>query len=126
MKMKNIILKIVLALSVAWIFYYVVNYFAIYNWNNSESLIVKLIEAGPERVLPPDEDFGDSYEILEREVVLQVLSGAKGQGGLLTVKVVRLSGSGLELVTGRNYLLVWDKFDDGTLQYSISDAFRIP
>ena len=126
MKTKNFVLKIILALVVAWIFYYIVNYFAIKNWNTSESLIVKVVEAGEEKIKQTDiSDDEDRYETLERQLVLSVLSG-NNSGEIITVNVVRLSGSGLDIITGRNYLLVWDYFEDGTVQYSIADSFRVP
>jgi uncharacterized membrane protein len=37
-----------------------------------------------------------------------------------------MEGSGMELKNGRRYVLIVDVFDDGSMQYSITDAFRIP
>ena len=126
MKTKNFLLKIIFALAIAWIFYYVVNYFTIKNWNTSESLIVRVIEAGEEKIKQTDlSEDEDRYETLERQLILMVLSG-NNSGEIITVNTVRLSGSGLEIITGRNYLLVWDYFEDGTVQYSIADSFRVP
>ena len=129
MKTKNFILKLIFALAVAFVFYYIVNYFAIKNWNNSESLIVKVIEAGPESIIPPVDETEETYEMLERTLVVKILSDYENENhdaDLLTVKVVRLSGSGLNIIPGRNYLLVWDMFSDGRVQYSIADSFRVP
>ncbi len=126
MKTKNFVLKIIFALAVAWTFYYLVNYFAIKNWNTSESLIVRVLEAGEEKIRQSDiSGDEDRYETLERQLILMVLSG-NNSGEVITVNTVRLSGSGLEIIPGRNYLLVWDYFEDGTVQYSIADSFRVP
>jgi len=118
--------KIFIALLISLGFYYAVDYLAVKNWNNNESLIVRVIEAGPESVVK-HENIGedeDNYETLERSLVLQVLSGSQ-TNELITLKTIRLSGSGLEVIPGRRYLLVWDMFDDGRTQYSIADAFRV-
>ena len=123
MKTKNFVLKIVLALCVAFVFYYLVNDLAIKHWNSSESLIVKIIEAAPETTIPPEDESEESYEMLERKLVVQLLNN---DGKIITVNTVRLAGNGPEIIAGRNYLLVWDQFSDGHVQYSIADSFRIP
>ena len=125
MKTKNFVLKIVFALVIAFIFYYVVKDFTIKNWNTDESLIVKVIEAAPEKIIPPVDETEETYEMLERDLVVKILSKHDGEN-ILTIKTVRLSGSALEIVPGRDYLLVWDMFSDGRVQYSIADSFRVP
>ena len=125
MKMKTFILKLIFALVISFAFYYAADYFAVQNWNNNESLIVRIIEAGPESIIPPESEEEESYEMLERQTVLQVLSGNNAHE-VLNVKTVRLSGTGVEVIAGRRYLLVWDMFSDGRVQYSIADAFRVP
>lgn len=125
MKMKTFIMKIAFALVISFAFYYIADRLAVQNWNNNESLIVRVIEAGPESVIPPENEQEESYEMLERQTVLQILSG-KNQSEVISVKTVRLSGAGVEVIAGRRYLLVWDMFSDGRVQYSIADAFRVP
>ncbi|MBQ6111290.1 MAG: YibE/F family protein, partial [Synergistaceae bacterium] len=125
MKMKTFIMKIIIALIFAGAFYYAADYFAVRNWNNNESLIVRVIEAGPEQIIPPENEQEESYEMLERKTVIQVLSG-NNKDEVLSVNTVRLSGTGIEIIPGRRYLLVWDMFSDGRVQYSIADAFRVP
>ena len=119
--------KIFIALLISLGFYYSIDYLAVKNWNNNESLIVRVIEAGPESVVKHEniDEENDNYETLERSLVLQVLSG-NHSNELITLKTIRLSGSSLEVVPGRRYLLVWDMFDDGRTQYSIADSFRVP
>ena len=123
MRTKNLLARIVIALLISQAFYYIVDNFTVKRWNNSESLIVRVVEAGQEVIMSAGSD--DAYEMLERDTVLQVLSGNEAEKQL-TVKTVRLSGSGHDIKPGRRYLLVWDTFDDGTVQYSIADAFRVP
>lgn len=125
MKTKHLLMKIAVALVISFVFYYAADYFAIHNWDNNESLIVRVIEAGPESIIPPENEQEESYEMLERKTVIQVLSGNNADE-VLTVNTVRLSGAGVEVIPGRRYLLVWDMFSDGRVQYSIADAFRVP
>ena len=121
MRRKHILTRIILALFISWVFYSATDYYAVKNWDTDNSLIVRVIEAGPETPVETDDDV---YETLERNVVLEVLSGARTDE-LLNVKVVRLAGSGLEVKAGSRYLLVWDMFEDGSVQYSIADAWRV-
>ncbi len=124
MRTRNFLFRLIIALVISGAFYYVVDYFAVHNWNNQESLIVRVIEAGPESIIPPENETEESYEMLERNTVLQVLS-AENNDEIMTVKTVRLAGNGPEIINGRRYLLVWDMFSDGRVQYSIADAFRV-
>ena len=125
MKAKNFFARLILACLISWAFYCAVDYYAVHHWDNNESLIVKVIEAGPESVIPPENEEEESYEMLERDTILQVLSGTDTEE-LMKVRTVRLAGTGIEVVNGRRYLLVWDMFRDGRVQYSIADAFRVP
>ena len=124
MRTKGFITRLVIAVIISWMFYSAVDYFAVYKWNDTDSLIVRVIEAGPESIIPAENDEQESYEMLERNTVLQILSGSRTDE-IITVKTVRLSGSGLEVTEGRRYLLVWDMFSDGRVQYSLADAYRV-
>ena len=126
MRRKYLLSRIILALVLSWAFYCAIDYFAITRWDNSDSLIVKVIEAGPESfvITDYDADDDDTYDTLERDTVLQILSGTRTDE-VINVKTIRLSGSGLEVKPGRRYLLVWDMFSDGRIQYSIADAWRV-
>ena len=122
--MKNrLLLRIIIALIISQAFYYIADHLTIAHWNNSESVIVRVISAGAENIVPSDNS--DSYETLERQAELLVLSG-NNAGETISVKTVRLSGNGPDISAGNRYILVWDAFDDGTVQYSIADAFRVP
>lgn len=123
MRGRNLLFRIIIALLISQAFYYAVDKLAVSKWNSAESLIVRVISAGPESVMPSENE--DSYEMLERDTVLQVLSGSEAENQL-SLKTVRLSGSGLDVTPGRRYLLVWDTFEDGSVQYSVADAFRVP
>ncbi|MBQ7577971.1 MAG: YibE/F family protein [Synergistaceae bacterium] len=123
MKSKYFLLRLIIALILPVAFFYAVDYFAVKNWNDKESLIVEVIEAGPEKTLHADKN-NESFETLERDTVLQILSGNR-TNDILTVKTVRLAGSGPDVKPGGRYLLVWDMFDDGRVQYSLADGFRV-
>ena len=125
MRAKSFFARLIFACLISWAFYCAVDYYAVHNWDNNESLIVRVVEAGPEVAIPPETDEEETYEMLERDTVLQILSGTGGDE-LMHVKTVRLAGTGIEIVDGRRYMLVWDMFSDGRVQYSIADAFRVP
>ena len=125
MKTKSFFIRLILAFLISWSFYCAVDYYAVNNWNNNESLIVRVIEAGPESIIPPEDEKEESYEMLERNIVMQILSGNDSEK-IINVKTVRLAGTGPEIINNRRYLLVWDMFSDGSVQYSIADAFRVP
>ena len=121
---KNFFIRLILACLISWGFYCAVDYYAIRHWDNNESLIVRVIEAGPESAIEPKDEKEESYEMLERETVLQVLSAPEYEQ-VMKVKTIRLAGTGIDIINGRRYLLVWDMFNDGRVQYSIADAFRV-
>ncbi len=123
MRTRFLLLKIIIALVISQAFYYIIDRFAVSNWDNTESLIVLVLSTGSENVVHAEH--GDAYEMLERDTAMQVLSGNR-RDETISVKTVRLAGSGHDIVAGRRYLLVWDIFEDGNIQYSIADAFRVP
>lgn len=126
MKIKSVILKILIATLISIGFYFLMDYIAVKNWDNKDSIIVKLLEAAPEHVKNYDDanSNNDKYRILEREIVILPLSNSNS--GVQKINVTRLENTGLNLIIGQKYLLVWDVFDDGSVQYSIADAFRVP
>lgn len=129
MRGKGLFVRVIIAVLISWAFYSAADYYAVNNWNTNDSLIVRVVEAGPENIVQPEDDDDEeteeeAYETLERDTVLQILSGSRSNE-ILTVKTVRLAGSGLEVKPGRRYLLVWDMFNDGRVQYSIADAWRV-
>ncbi|MBQ7151680.1 MAG: YibE/F family protein [Synergistaceae bacterium] len=126
--MKKFLIRIFLALALSLAFYYAVDYLTVTNWSNQESLIVRVIESGPESLIPSEESEGggeDSYATYERDTVIKILSGSRS-GEVLSVRTVRLAASSLRVQDGQRYLLVWDIFEDGSVQYSIADSFRVP
>ncbi len=125
MKMR---LKIILSLFISWSLYCAFDYFTVITWDNSESMIIKIISAGEESEVIPDYEDSDEEEdvfpTLEREIIFRALSGSD-TAAEHKIKAVRLKGTGLDVQPGGNYLLVWDIFEDGSIQYSIADKFRV-
>ena len=89
MRTKNLLLRIIIALVISQAFYYFADSFTISHWNNSESLIVQVVSAGKEHILTHSSENEDSYEMLERDTVMQVISGNEGEKQI-SVKTVRL------------------------------------
>ena len=118
--------RAVLALAVAAAIYLALDRWTTRAWNNDESLIVRVLEAGTESPVPlEDEEVGRAYPTLQQEVRILILTGEQ-RGAAADITVVRLAGSGVEPIPGRRYLLVADTFEDGGVQYSIADAYRVP
>ena len=59
MRTKGFVVRLVVASIIAWTFYSAVDYFAVHNWGDSDSLIVKVIDAGPESIIPPESEEED-------------------------------------------------------------------
>lgn len=120
---KYFILRILIAFLAAGAIYFAVDYLTILNWNNNESQIIKVIEAADESpVLNNNDD--NAFPMLQQFLNIEILAGAQ-RGAKFNINVVRLKGSGVDVIAGRRYLLVEDVFNDGSVQYSIADAYRI-
>lgn len=118
------LVRLMLSIIIITALWFVSDNFVMKHWNNSESIIVKLLSMEEEEPFMSN-DPGQTYPMLQRKIVARALTGDK-KDSEMNVTVVRLAGSGVELITGRRYLLADDTFDDGTIQYSISDAYRLP
>ena len=118
---KALLLRLALALAVAVALYFAADRWTMSVWNNEESLVVRVLEAGPESLVPGETQF----QMLQRGLNILLLTGDQ-RGVTADITAVRLAGSGVEPLPGRRYLLVSDTFEDGTVQYSIADAYRIP
>ena len=97
MRIRHLFMRIIIALLISQAFYYIVDSFTVKRWNSSESLIVRIVEAGPELAVESESE--DAYAMLERDTVLQVLSGNEADRQM-TVKTVRLLGSGHDVKPG--------------------------
>jgi uncharacterized membrane protein len=105
--------------------YSAVDFWTLRNWNTSESLVVEIVNIGEEKVLSPEEGNQEPFQTVETILAVRVLTGERKEE-TFPIAVTQMEGSGLELKNGRRYILIVDVFDDGSMQYSITDAFRIP
>lgn len=99
------------------------DHYVLSRWNTEDSAVVII-----EEVLGIESDSGGQDEDWESErVTLRILyrNGLK-EGTAEELEIVRLKDSRLLLMEGEEYLLLYDVFDDGTVQYSISDRYRLP
>ena len=130
-----LLLRLALALGVAVALYFAVDQWTMSVWDSqlrgesdsigAESFIVRVLEAGPEEPVSIAEDEPPGFPMLQRGLKILLLTGEQ-RGVTADITAVRLAGSGVEPIPGRRYLLVSDTFEDGTVQYSIADAYRIP
>ena len=94
-------------------------------WNNSESRIVRVLDAGDETPVVVDGGNNqNAFQMMQRLLRIEILTGEQ-TGAKFNINAVRLKDSGVDVIKGRRYLLVEDVFNDGTVQYSIADAYRI-
>ncbi|WP_286934176.1 YibE/F family protein [Aminobacterium sp. UBA4834] len=110
------------------------------SWNTEESVIVRIDRVGSIRSTEAPLSFnGGEQESPSQEtspeeapwlteyidVTVTFLNG-DDKGTSKDLLITQLSTSSLELHPKRRYLLVSDRFEDNTIQYSISDRYRVP
>ena len=116
-------LRLLLSLAVAAALYVAVDRWTIRVWDTEESFIARVSELGPEAHVR--DESGERFPMLQREVTARILTGER-RGQDERFSIVRLEDSGIEPIPGRRYLVVEDTFEDGTVQRSIADAYRVP
>ncbi|MBQ4419475.1 MAG: hypothetical protein II870_07545, partial [Synergistaceae bacterium] len=122
---KIFVIRILLALAASIAIYFAIDYATISNWNSSESRIVRVLEAGDESPITVDGDEAqNAFVMMQRILRVEILTGEQ-RGAKFNINAVRLKDSGVDIIPGRRYLLVEDVFNDGSVQYSIADAYRI-
>ena len=122
---RGFLLRIVVSMAAAVAVYWGTDFWALRVWNSQESLVIQVLSAGPESQVPTEGGDQESFPMLRRQIGIRILTGDQ-RDMTAEIPVVRLEGSGLDPIPGRRYLLVEDVFEDGEVQYSIADAFRIP
>ena len=96
--------------------------------SSTASTLATRLEAPREKVpdgRSADGNGDETFPALERPLKVLVLTGEQ-KGRTFVVVVTRLAGSGVDPIPDHRYLLVEDTFEDGSKQYSIADAYRIP
>jgi uncharacterized membrane protein len=130
---KGYAIRFALAAVLAASVYSAVDFWTLRNWNSKESLVVEIVDIGREKILSapasaesgPDEEAEGPFRTAETEVAARILTGTQ-KGRIFSVAVTRMEGGGVELEKGGRYILFTDTFEDGSMQYSIADAFRVP
>ncbi|MDR1977726.1 MAG: YibE/F family protein [Synergistaceae bacterium] len=103
--------------------YSAVDFWTLRIWDTSESLVVEVVDIGDAKILSPEDD--EPFRTVETELAIQVLTGEQKEE-TFSIVVTQMEDNGTELKKGRRYILIVDVFDDGSMQYSIADVFRIP
>jgi len=117
------VLRLAVAVLVSVAAYFATEFFALRSWNINESLIVQVVEIGREAPRGDEEDA--PFQAVDVELMIQVLTGEQ-EGNFFSIVAMQAIDGGPELRRGRNYVLVSDVFEDGSVQHSIADVFRIP
>lgn len=101
-----------------------VDWYVLSAWNTEDSSVVVL-----ENVLERRRDGGplgeDGWESEIVELQVRYRNGPRS-GITEKVEIIQLVDSKLALKKGKDYLLLSDRFDDGTVQFSLSDRYRVP
>ncbi len=100
------------------------DWFVISRWNAKDSSVV-VIENLLGRRIDPESGEGGEWESEFVKLLILYRSGPRA-GSREEVEIMQLADSRLSLLPGKEYLLLADAFDDGTVQYSISDRYRVP
>ncbi|MDD2207116.1 MAG: YibE/F family protein [Aminobacterium sp.] len=136
---KNYILAFIAVIFIALLAAVSVDKVVLNSWNTDDSLIVRIDRVGKVRGTESPLSFNNSNESSESssssdeglwqteyiDITVTFLNGEK-KGTKEDLLITQLSTSSLELIEERRYLLVSDLFEDGSIQYSISDRYRIP
>ena len=118
----RLVLSVLLAVGV----YSAVDFWTLRVWNVKESLVVEILGVGNEKILSSEDDQNDGpFQTLEIDLLVRILTGDQ-KGRNFPVAVTQMEGTRIEFLKGRRYILFWDTFEDGSMQYSIADLFRIP
>ncbi len=96
---------------------------ALSRWDSEDFAVITVEKIVGVTTESPEE--GDGWQTERIAVEISRRSGPE-RGTTGTIEAVRLTDSKLALLPGREYLLLSDTFDDGEIQYSISDRYRIP
>ena len=115
---RMFLLRFLVSLFFVGLVYWAADYWTIGIWNSRESLVVRVLEAGPEapREKVPDDRSVDgsgdeTFPALERPLRVLVLTGDQKRH-TFDIVVTRLAGSGVDPTPNRRYLLVEDIFED--------------
>jgi len=122
-RIAGYVLRLALAVLIAVMTNFVVEFIALRLWDTDESLIVRIIEVGNET--PRDFEEGAPFQSVDVELMIRVLSGDQA-GNLFSIVAMQAKDVGPRLTVGRNYVLVSDIFEDGSAQHSVADLFRAP
>ena len=123
---KGYAFRFVLAILLAVGVYSAVDLWTLKTWNSSESLVIEIVDVGKETLLPSEnaQEGEEPFQTVETQLVIQVLTGEQKEQNF-SIIVTQMEGSGILLEKGRRYILLADAFEDGSVQYSIADVFRI-
>ena len=128
-RLKNIkkyLFRFASAIALAAVAYFAADFLAIKAWDADESLVVKILDIGSERLVPLENQQEDAFfQTTETELIIRVLTGNQA-GQNFPLMVTQMQAHRLNLRRGGRYVLIADFFENGEAQYSIVDVFRIP
>jgi uncharacterized membrane protein len=119
------LLYLALAALLAMAVYFAVDASTLKYWDTGESHVVELVDVGTTELLSEQgEDQAEPFQTTETRLVVLLLTGDR-RGQTFSIVATQMEGSGIEFRRGRRYILVSDVFENGEVQYSIADAYRV-
>jgi uncharacterized membrane protein len=106
--------------------YFAVDFWTLRTWDSEESLVIEVVDVGSEKIFSAsasDSAPSEPFRTVETELAVQILTGAQ-KDRIFSIAVTQMEG-GVELKKGGRYILFVDVFEDGSMQYSIADVFRV-
>ena len=117
------VLRFAMAVLVTFAAYFATEHWTLRTWDSSESHIVEIVEIG--REIHQDYENEVLFQVVNVELIVRVLTG-EPKGELFSIVAAQAEDGGPKLRKGRKYILISDIFEDESVQYSISDVFRVP
>ncbi len=100
------------------------DWYVLSRWDAKDSSVIVIEDLLGKRADPAS---GEGGEWESEFVKLRILYRSGPRTGLREdVEIMQLADSRLTLLPGKEYLLLADMFEDGTVQFSVSDRYRVP
>ena len=129
--LRQFALKITALLIVTAAVGYGVESAALSLWSEEESWVVRLEMWRPhqasaqEALEAADSPDDPNWQVKKVDALFTYLTG-EARGTTKSLMVEQLEDSRLKLLSGRTYLLMRDRYEDGVVQWSVADRFRLP
>ena len=123
---RRMLVKVCILLLFVWGTWRSADWLVLRNWDADDSRVVLIREILERRIESASGEEADGEWEVEKVLLRVTWRNGPEKGKTGDVETVQLAESRLALVPGGSYLLLSDTFENGTVQHSISDRYRIP